>query len=237
MRLLQRIYNWFECPPRLLAVRRALERPPSLVLDVGCANRSPTITKRQFPDCQYHGVDYTEQTQRDQDRAHTDTFFRVDLEQPDGLSAIEDDRYDAVICSHVLEHLTNPYSLVPTLAAKTRVGGVLYIEVPSARSAKLPRAATGWFGIKGCLNFQDDPGHRTMIDLAAVKALLIEQGFQAGPIRRRRLLRRVLLLPAYLLAGLVLRGYVPARVVWDVTGFADTLLATRPPMPAKSNGQ
>jgi hypothetical protein len=35
------------------------------------------------------------------------------------------------------------------------------------------------------------------------------------------------LLPAYALAGLVLRGYVPASVVWDVTGFAEYLVARR----------
>jgi hypothetical protein len=91
----------------------------------------------------------------------------------------------------------------------------------------MPRAAKGWFGVKGCLNFHDDPTHRSIVSLPRVKTLLAERGFQVERIRSRFLWRRILLLPAYLLAGLVLRGYIPASVVWDVTGFAQSLVAQR----------
>src|SRR5262249_23434042 len=97
----------------------------------------------------------------------------------------------------------------------------------SARSLGLPRARDGWFGIKGVLNFRDDATHREMVDLSRLRATLEAKGFRVSPPRYRRLWRRCLLLPAYALAALVLRGYVPASVVWDVTGFAQYVVARR----------
>ncbi len=121
-----------------------------------------------------------------------DALYTVDLEQPDGLTAVDNDRYDAVVCSHVLEHLGDPYSAVATLAPKVNSGGVIYVEVPSPRSDKLPRAKEGWCGIKGCLNFHDDATHQTMGDLTRVNEVLSECGLDVGPVRRRLLWRRVL---------------------------------------------
>lgn len=38
--------------------------------------------------------------------------------------------YDAVVCSHVLEHLAEPFEVVKALVACLRPGGILYAEVP-----------------------------------------------------------------------------------------------------------
>jgi SAM-dependent methyltransferase len=38
--------------------------------------------------------------------------------------------YDVVVCSHVLEHLAEPFHIVQKLAGSLRAGGILYAEVP-----------------------------------------------------------------------------------------------------------
>lgn len=38
--------------------------------------------------------------------------------------------YDAVVCSHVLEHVVNPLSILKTLATALKKGGAIYVEVP-----------------------------------------------------------------------------------------------------------
>jgi SAM-dependent methyltransferase len=219
--------RWLEAPPRFLHTRSALGRPGARVLDVGCGNHSPALTKRHFPRCVYHGVDSARWNRDAVDDAAMDRFFPLDLERPDELDVLDDGAYDAIICSHVLEHVSDPYAVAGKLASKLAPGGVLYVEVPSARSLGLPRARDGWFGIRGVLNFHDDETHSTLVDLPRLRGALEAQGFQVPPPRHRRLWRRCVLLPAYALAGLVLRGYVPASVVWDVTGFADYLVARR----------
>ena len=227
MMVAQAIYNWFDCPPRLVAVRRALRRRPARILDIGCGNHSATVTKRHFPNCYYHGVDCQEWNVNSRDQALTDDFFQVDLENPEELAVIEDGQYDAVICSHVLEHLNDPYSVISAMITKLARGGVIYIEVPAVRCVNFPRAKHGWYGVRGCLNFEDDPTHRTLVDLVNVRKSLEQNGLQVSDVRPRRLWRRVLLLPLYASAGLILRGYIPASVVWDVSGFAETLIAKK----------
>jgi SAM-dependent methyltransferase len=228
MTVLSRTWQWFEQPHRLLAVREALAAPGSYVLDVGCGNHSPSMTKKYFKNCVYHGVDNSDWNRDAQDMAVIDRFYDLDLEKPETLAAIEDCRYDAIVCSHVLEHVTNPQDVVDALLHKLKPGALLYIEVPSERSLTLPRAKEGWFGIKGCLNFFDDETHRTMVELDQIAGHIREQGFEASGARYRWLWRRVVLLPLYAAAGLALRGYVPASVVWDASGFAKYIVVRRP---------
>jgi 2-polyprenyl-3-methyl-5-hydroxy-6-metoxy-1,4-benzoquinol methylase len=233
MKPLRLVYNWLERPHRLLAVWTVLSRPGTTLLDVGCGNHSPSITRRHVPRCVYHGLDRQDWNVNARDKACADLLLDIDLTQPETLSTIADETYDVVICSHLLEHLPDPYSVAHRLAFKVKPGGVIYLEVPSPHSTRLPRANHGWCGIHGCLNFYDDPTHQTLIELPRLAAMLRQQGFRVAPIRYRFLWRRVLLLPAYVLAGLILRGYVPASVVWDVTGFAQYLVAEKlNPRPA-----
>lgn len=234
MNLLRAIYRWFERPHRLLAVWPAVSRPGATLLDVGCGNHSPSLTKRHLPQCVYHGLDRQNWNRDERDLACIDRFFDSDLSRPEGLAAVPEAAYDAVICSHVLEHLPNPEAVIKSLAAKVKPGGRLYLEVPSPHSVRLPRAIQGWYGIRGCLNFYDDVTHQTLVALPRLAEQLQRQGFRVSPIRYRFLWRRILLLPGYVLAGLVLRGYVPASVVWDITGFAQSLVAERPTSVAAS---
>jgi 2-polyprenyl-3-methyl-5-hydroxy-6-metoxy-1,4-benzoquinol methylase len=225
-KLVNRIRNWLAMPPRLVVLNHILRLPGVRVLDVGCGNHSSSVTKQFFPDCEYHGVDRMRWNCDDADIQAAARMFWCDLDSVSEVSRIPDSRYQVILCSHVLEHLRHPYEVLSELVKKLSPGGSLYIEVPSGRSLKLPGAASGRWGVKGCLNYHDDPTHITHVDLKIAAARLHDLGLAVTGPFRRRLLRRVCLLPLYALAGVVMRGYVPASVLWDVTGFADYLVAT-----------
>ncbi len=227
--MLGRAYRWFEYPHRFVFCRRGLEIPGVQILDVGCGNHSPSLTKSYFPESTYHAADRNQEWNlAPADIQAIDRFFEVDLDETNALSVVPDAAYDVVFCSHVLEHLADPLTVAGDLAKKLRPGGMLFLEVPAPRTVNFPRAADGWMGIRGCLNFHDDPTHKTVVQLDAVRSLLETEGFRVSPVVPRRLWRRVLLLPLYAGAGVVLRGYVPASVVWDAVGFAELIVATAP---------
>ena len=229
LKMLRDIYVWFEYPHRFLAVREVLSRPGVTVLDIGCGNHSPSLTKRYFPSCRYEGVDCQVWNRDAADESAMDRFFLLDLDEPAALDAIPDAAYDVIFCSHVLEHLWQPVEVFEGLLRKLRPGGLLYVEVPSARSLRFPPARHGWFGIRGCLNFWDDPTHRTLVFLPRLMEIAREHRCVIRRAGTRFLWRRVLLLPCYMMAGIVLRGYIPASVVWDAVGFAEYFVAQAPP--------
>lgn len=211
--------RWLSIPHRLHAVRDIARRPGAIVLDVGCGNHSPSVTKRFFPLAEYHGIDQVGPEDKS-DIGAVDKFFQLNLDEVDISRSVTETAYDAIIFSHVIEHLSEPHRVAEQLASKLRPGGKMYIESPARVSLRLPRAENGWFGIKGCLNFYDDPTHRELVDLQVLRRALIDQGYEVSRVRRRLLWRRVVLLPGYVVVGILSRGYVPASVVWDVTGFA-----------------
>lgn len=230
MSLLDNLYRWFELPHRIQAIFSHLGRAPDTVLDAGCGNHSPTLTKKYFPCATYHGIDVSAWNNTSTDVSNTDHLFTIDLENTAALlNTIPSGFYDAVICSHVLEHLANPYDTLSALAQKVREGGVMYIESPNSRSLRLPSARRSFLGIHGCLNFYDDPTHKTLVDMREAEATTTAQGLTTLALGQRRLKRRIVLLPLYMAAGIATRGYVPASVVWDVAGFADCLVAMRLP--------
>src|SRR5690606_447505 len=139
---------------------------------VGCGNHSPALTKKYFPSCVYHGLDRGRWNHDAEDDAAMDHFFGIDLDAPEQLDAVGDGHYDVIICSHVLEHVPRPEAVAGRLIEKLKPEGALYIEVPSERSLRLPRASEGWFGIKGCLNFYDGKTHVTMVRLTELREAL-----------------------------------------------------------------
>lgn len=221
----RRLYDWFMYPHWLVSVRKFLRSERPRLLDVGCGNHSPRTAKRYLPLCEYHGLDRARWNRDAADDRCMERFFDVDLEDLRALDQVPDGYYDAVICSHVLEHVADPYGVAHRLTAKLKPGGVLYVETPSARSLSLPRAKNGWWLIRGCLNYYDDESHRTFVDLRQLATELQAGGLRVFGPRRRRLWRRIWCLPVYILAVLIVKRFIPASIVWDVAGFADVLVA------------
>lgn len=222
------LFYWFAGARSIAVIRPDLASQAPRLLDVGCGNHGPRNAKRVLPRCVYHGVDRGRWNLDEEDDRCMDRFFRLDLDDPSGLSAVPDGSYDAVICSQVIEHLQDPRRVVVQLAAKLAPGGVLYLETPSARSLRLPSCKSGAWGVKGCLNFRDDETHRDLVDLETCAADLRSLGLRVRGPKVARLWRRVVLLPLYLAAVLIVKRFVPAGLLWDTVGFASCLVAVRP---------
>jgi len=220
--------SWFERPYHLHLLRQTLRQPGARVLDVGCGNHAPSLTKKSFPSVVYHGLDNAEWNRDTRDTEALDKFFSLNLNDIESLSVVPNEHYDIVICSHVLEHLRDPEAVAKSLLTKIREGGTLYVEVPSPATVSWPSAKNRYFLIHGCLNFFDDPTHVRPVDLDVLAAGFGRMGFHVTGPRTRRFARRIALLPVYILAGLLFRRYVPATVVWDIAGFAKYLRVQKP---------
>jgi SAM-dependent methyltransferase len=208
-------------PFRFKVLPRAFrDRRPLRILDVGCANHVPSITKKWLPGCEYHGLDRTWETNDAADEQATDRFFQADLEESD-LAEIPEAYYDLVLLTHVIEHLTNSHDVLRTLATKVRPGGYMYVESPSERSLSLP-------SMPGTLNFYDDPTHIKVYPAADVAETLRTAGLAieyAGP---RRDWFRVALTPVAFPLRYLFQRRKAAGDLWDITGFAYYVLARRP---------
>ena len=63
------------CPMKFRYVRGRLASAAPRILDIGCGNGSPTLTKRWFPGCHYAGADIQRYNLSDADVAAMDEFY------------------------------------------------------------------------------------------------------------------------------------------------------------------
>lgn len=207
--------------PKLKAFRD-LYCQPVTILDVGCGNHSPSITRHWFPGSTYYGLDLTARHHDRADLAAMDGFFEIDLER-DSLDSLPNGRFDIIIMAHVIEHITNGETVVQDLAKKLKTGGRIYIECPSDRSLTLPSA-------EGTLNFYDDPGHVRQYSLPE----LIRACESAGLAVRRAAVRRdkiwmaigLLFIPKHIYS-LLRRRKLFGPALWDLLGFAHFVTAQK----------
>jgi len=184
------------------------------ILDIGCGNSSPTVTKRWIQKCEYHGVDIQHYVMSKSDYSAMNRFFLVTKEL-DGYEIIPNDYYDAVILNHVIEHAARPVDLLRVAVSKLKRGGVIYIGFPSERSLSLPSA-------QGTLNFSDDDTHIWFPDFNLIVNTLLSlnvrvlQGGRSKDIVRSLL--GLLILPVAYTRKLF-AGQLNARGLWYILGF------------------
>jgi SAM-dependent methyltransferase len=179
------------------------------VLDLGCANGSPTTTKEFYPSIYYVGVDLRAPTSP-ADLKNCDELKILDLDTITGREFAANS-FDVVLMSHVIEHLHEPLNVLRCAASWVKPGGVLYVETPGEKSLTLP-------SMSGTLNFYDDATHLELYDVRLIKDQLGDTWKQISGGYRRQL-RRVVLLPFYLARGIALK-LDKGPILWDVTHFA-----------------
>jgi SAM-dependent methyltransferase len=103
-----------------------------------------------YPGLELHGVD----VERAPDLAPTMAYRTVNLDR-DPLP-YPDQHFDAIIFTHVIEHLQNPLNVAGEIGRTLRIGGLVYVETPNWTSLLVPSLGV----IKGGpFNFFDDPTH------------------------------------------------------------------------------
>lgn len=99
----------------------------------------------------------------------------------------ENETFDLIICSHVLEHVSDPSRLISFLGHHLNPGGVLYVEVPGEI----------WAG----LNIESDPvTHINFFTERSLNSLLLRNGF--GVLESRQQIANY--------------GNMPLEVIWAV---------------------
>ena len=212
------------CPVKFQYVRRRFSSPSIRILDVGCGNHSPSITKRWFPGSHYAGADIQRYNLGDKDDAAMDEFYLLGVDGT-GYDAIPDASYDLVILNHVIEHMTETAPILARLCLKLKPGGYIWIAFPSLRSLSLPSS------VDETLQFCDDPTHVYVPDVREVANILLANGVKvlhAGPSREgllttiadcvkfvKRILRKWL------------TGKFSGRGMWYLLGFEDHVLGQR----------
>ena len=86
-----------------------------------------------------------------------------------------DDTFDAIILSHVIEHMAEPLLFFQEMARICTPGGKMYIEAPSDRSAMVKSDAD--VDSHSFYSFWDDPTHVRPYSPAAFYRLCISYGF------------------------------------------------------------
>jgi len=186
-----------------------------VLLDVGCGNDSPYRTKLIRPDLYYIGIDIVKLSSEKSKRSANQFILSANNLFLDDLNRLE--KCDAIICSHVVEHVEDPNALIKALLSKIKSSGSLYLSYPTKRSVNFPRR-------KGTLNFYDDPTHRNVIDgnevLKSIDLNLYEVKYKISN-------RPVILA----LIGLILepvsalfRRLAPFGATWALYGFEDVFI-------------
>jgi 2-polyprenyl-3-methyl-5-hydroxy-6-metoxy-1,4-benzoquinol methylase len=155
------------------AVLALLNKNPNRVLDVGCgAGDNARLLSARYPACEVHGVTHSA-TEAAIARKWLTECWVFDIEGciPEDLSAM---RFDAVILSHVLEHLRDPAATLSRFAKLLLPGGCVIVAVPNTLSWTMR-----WQFLRGNFEYQldgvlDDTHLRFFTYLTADRYLLRE---------------------------------------------------------------
>lgn len=214
------------CPMKFRFVRGRLTTSSPRILDIGCGNGSPTVTKRWFPGCQYAGADIQRYRLSDADVAAMDEFYELG-EDGSGYDAIPEAGYDFIILNHVVEHMKEPGPIVAKLCGKLKAGGYMWIAFPSQRSLSLPHS------VDETLNFYDDPTHIYLPKLGEIANILRANGVEVLHAGRSKegfwtTLGDIVKL-CKRLVGKVFTGKFSGRGMWYLLGFEDHVFGQRRP--------
>ncbi len=112
---------------------RLLDRDAHQVLDVGCgAGDNAELVQTRFPGCQIHGITHSRaEAEVARPRMSSCTVWDIEGDIPVEFDTM---RFDAIIFSHVLEHLREPDSVLHNFSRLLKDGGVAIIAVPNVLS-------------------------------------------------------------------------------------------------------
>jgi len=189
------------------------------ILDVGCGSKSPSLTKNVFTNCIYHGIDRHLYHNTEHDIACANKFFEANLDENPDMPFLEDQLYDVIIFSHVIEHLVHGDRVLAVACKHLAEDGVIYVEYPGPKSLSLP-------SMKGTMNFSDDPTHVRLFDIKEVANIMLSNNVTVVKGGTRRFWPSyILLIPR--LFKIVFCRVSPAGALWDMYGMAEYVLGIK----------
>jgi SAM-dependent methyltransferase len=183
------------------------------ILDVGCGNNSPFMTKSQRPDLSYVGIDVGDFNQEISANEYANAYLVCDADEFSDTIAKLGARFDGVISSHNIEHCNDPSAVLAAMFNALLPGGSLFMAWPAEHTTSLPHRA-------GTLNFHDDPTHRNLPGFDFIVSAARDAG--CVPIFSTRAYRP----PIPFILGALLepvsrwqRRVMPFRATWALYGF------------------
>lgn len=101
-------------------------------LDVGCSNGALGVSLKQLRHVSVTGIEY-DPAMASVAATHLDNVITGSIELPGILDQLGSQTFDVIICGDVLEHLTDPWSVVAKLSQYLQPGGCLIASMPNIR--------------------------------------------------------------------------------------------------------
>ena len=199
----------------------------SKLLDIGCFgftqwNFSKKINRG---DIVHYGVDMTEPELINAPEGFIYSKASLDfLDLP-----YQDDYFDGIVLSHVLEHVKNPIGLMIEAVRVCKPGGHIYIEAPSERSLLIPGVPFK-YDLFCSFSYFDDPTHlsrpwspQSLYRLAVyIQCNPLKVGYITSAIHRA-------LSPFLLTYYLITRNVVKMEtLIWLTIGWASYAIVEKP---------
>lgn len=198
----------------------------SVILDVGCFGFQVYKSCQLYNKNLYHyGVDYC--TPDESSIPDGFVFKNADLNK-DQLP-FDDNFFDLIVASHIIEHLNDPISFFSELVRVCKPGGKIYIEAPSERSLWMPGNPFDHEMFYSTSYF-DDPTHthrvwtpQSFYRLSKYFACEIQSTGRIVSWKIR------LIFPILLILALITRnGKLLQKVIWGTIGWASFIVVKKP---------
>lgn len=112
-----------------VALKNKVQFNSKSILDVGCGTgHLLSYLNIQYPESTYHGFDFSEGALLIAKKVLPNGSFRKD-----NIYETPKEKFDVVICTEVMEHLTDPYTAYAHLLESTKPAGACVLSVPNGR--------------------------------------------------------------------------------------------------------
>jgi 2-polyprenyl-3-methyl-5-hydroxy-6-metoxy-1,4-benzoquinol methylase len=160
-------------PRREYALRELLYtpyRPAGALLEIGCGNGRQLERFRQAG-WDVTGLDF------DEGAVRTARALGLEVHQGDLFSqSFEGGRFDAIVMSHVIEHVPQPAALLRECWRILKPGGVMIVVTPNAKALGHRVYGRHWLGL-------DPPRHLAVYSADGLRQLVTTAGLQVTTLR------------------------------------------------------
>jgi SAM-dependent methyltransferase len=135
--------------------------------------------------------------------------------------------FSIVICSHVIEHLSNPHFVFQEVIRVLTPSGLFILETPSLRSLFFPSILPNWFKDNPTINFYDDPTHIRPYTRTSLLRMAKQAGFSSYRAHKSRNILSMLSLPMIIYKILRKEGILLSGFVGTAFGTINLLIAKK----------
>ncbi len=192
------------------------------LLDVGCGTAPlSTFIKALKPNFKIYGTDIYRAPQLPEN-------VEFKLSDLNDKINFEDNMFDVVVCSHVIEHLQHPDIALAEIWRVLKQNGILYLEAPSQRSVFVPSFSGVNKSSNIPINFWDDPTHIRPYSQNSLENLC--NSVNLSPIKSGYVRNWLAILTCWLtfpLAFILQKRAFLVHSLWHITGWSSYVVAVK----------